>query len=470
MAKGQAFTAKVLVILAIPAIIWFLPAPAGLSLPAWHIFSIYIGAILGLILRPFSEPVVILGAVAAAGIFLNGSGQVLMGYANRTTWLVFCAMLISVAFIETGLGRRIAFALIGKIGRTSLGLGYAATLLDVILAPGIPSNTARDGGIIFPIMRSISVTLGSEPGATSRKVGSYLVYLVYVLSSTSSYLFLTAMAPNILVVQFAQSILGIKVDWIGWFVAASVPALTLLLLLPYLLLQIFPPKLRTLDNKSIAEKGFAEMGPMSVKEKGLIMLFALAILGWITGNYTGILATDIALVVTVGCLFLNIITWDHILGSKGAWSTFIWYGGIIGLAETLSKAKFFEWLAKSVASYGGLSSIDPIAALVALILMSIVIRYVFASGGAYVAAMIPVFFTLGAAVNAPAYPLFFGIAFSLGYASMLTHYGSGVAPVVFGAGYLDQATWWKVGTILVAVSFLVNTVVGMLWWKFLGLW
>ncbi len=75
---------------------------------------------------------------------------VLSGYSSGTTWLVFSAFTLSAAFVTTGLGKRIAYLLIGKIGNTTLGLGYVTVFLDLVLAPATPSNTARAGGIVLP--------------------------------------------------------------------------------------------------------------------------------------------------------------------------------------------------------------------------------------------------------------------------------------------------------------------------------
>lgn len=165
---------KLILILAIPCIIGFMPAPAGLSELAWVLFGIYLAAIVGLVIKPFPEPVVLLIAVAASMVVVgNLSGgefkttAVLSGYSSGTTWLVFSAFTLSAAFVTTGLGKRIAYLLIGKIGSTTLGLGYVTVFLDLVLAPATPSNTARAGGIVLPIINSVAVALRTRTGKKS---------------------------------------------------------------------------------------------------------------------------------------------------------------------------------------------------------------------------------------------------------------------------------------------------------------
>ena len=72
--------------------------------------------------------------------------------------------------VKTGLGRRIAYLLIKSLGHTTLRLGYVTALLDLIISPVTPSNTARCGGIVFPIMNSVAKALGSEPGESAKKL------------------------------------------------------------------------------------------------------------------------------------------------------------------------------------------------------------------------------------------------------------------------------------------------------------
>lgn len=470
MSNDKSFQLKLVAFIAIPLIMAIIPPPGGLSKYAWQLFGLYLGAIAGLVLRPFSAPVVLLIMIGASTVFLKNTAHVLSGFASGTAWLVFSAVMMSVAFIETGLGKRIAYILIGKMGKTVLGLGYATTFLELILAPGIPSNAARDGGIIYPITKSISVSLGSEPGATAHKAGAYLSQMLYLISCIGSYIFMTGCAPNILVAQFASSIMHVNIDWMLWFKAAFLPGMIAIAVTPYFLYKLYPPTVKELDNKKIAAEGLAVLGPMSFREKALSLFFILAIIGWMTESLTKIDATAVALGVTGGCLLLRIITWENIVKTADAWSTLIWYGGIIGFANALSKEKFFDWVATLLRKNVDFSGYDPTAILVVLVFFSIIVRYFFASGAAYTVSMVPVFFTIGTVANVPPMPLALGIAFSLSYASSLTHYGMAAAPIIFSGGYVEQGTWWKYGAVFAAFNFVLNMTVGSFYLKLLGLW
>jgi DASS family divalent anion:Na+ symporter len=97
-------------------------------------------------------------------------------------------------------------------------------------------------------------------------------------------------------------------------------------------------------------------------------------------------------------------------------------------------------------------------------------HYLFASNTAHVSAMYAAF--LGTAIAAGAPPMFSALvlAFESSLFAAMTHYGSGPAPVLFGAGYVPLAKWWGLGAIVSVVNIAIWTTVGGAWMKLLGLW
>ncbi|MBQ6778472.1 MAG: anion permease, partial [Acidaminococcaceae bacterium] len=128
-----------LVLFLVPAGILMSPVPAGLTPAAWKIFAVYCAAIIGLVVQPAGVAVTML-TVIAFGSFVVPIGQLLSGYSNGTVWLVFSAFLITQAFVDTGLGKRVAYWMIGLFGKSALGLVYGQMITDLILSPATPSN------------------------------------------------------------------------------------------------------------------------------------------------------------------------------------------------------------------------------------------------------------------------------------------------------------------------------------------
>lgn len=467
---------KLCIMAAIPLVMWFTTPPEGLTIPAWRLFGFYLAAILGLVLKPLPEALVLMTVVGFAGLTLNNTAAILSGFANSTVWLVFAAFGLSVSFVKTGLGRRIAYIMIGSFGSTVLRLGYVTALLEFVASPVTPSNTARTGGVVFPIILSVAKALGSEPGETAKKAGSYLMYNIYFIMKVSSFMFLTAMAPNLLTVDFSAKVLGVNLDWGTWAAAMIVPGVLLLILTPAIVYYMDKPELTAIDNKKIAADGLAELGPMKRSEKILVCIFLFALLGWAMPSILSQLfevkirinATAVAIVAMSSCFLLGVCKWDDLLASKGAWNTLLWFGGIIGLATALDKAKLFSWLAAAMQSNINFGS-DPFMALLIIGFLSIIVRYLFASASSYAVAMLPVFLTVGKVAGADPMALALVLAATNSYGGSLTHYGGGSAPIIFGAGYTEVKRWWIIGAVTAMVCYFITMTIGYGWWKLLGI-
>ena len=459
---------RVAVMAAIVAIAWFGGTPEGLKPEVWQLFGIYLATIVGLVLKPFPVPITVLLGVATSSILLSNTKDVLAGYSNTALWLIFAAFALSVAFGKTGLGHRIAYHLVRLFGSTTLRLGYVTAFLDLILSPATPSNTARAAGIVYPINLSIAEAVGSYPGETAKKAGAYLLQNGYFATKVTSFLFATAMAPNLLALDFITKLTGVSLNWAQWAAAMFVPGFIMLMLMPLIGYMYERPSVKDIDNKKIAADGLAELGPMKASEKGLIVIALLAITGWILPTFDiKIDATAVAIVAMIATFVCGIISWDDLLKTKAAWNTLIWFGGILGLSSALTKGKFFEWLAKYLEAHMNFG-LDPFMMLILISVISVAVRYFFASGTAYISAMLPVFLIVG--INAGIDPtlLAFIMIGTNAYGGSVTHYGAAPGPIIFSAGYNNVKDWWTVGLISAVVCLVLNFVIGIPWWKIAG--
>lgn len=459
---------KLAVIVLIPIILWFTTPPAGLSAEAWRLLGFYIAGIVGLILKPYPIQIILLAVLSASALFLDNAKDILVGYGSTALWMIIAAFSLSVAFGKTGLGHRIAYHLVRAFGSTTLRLGYVTAFLDLILSPATPSNTARAAGIVYPINLSIAEAVGSYPGETAKKAGAYLLQNGYFATKVTSFLFATAMAPNLLALDFITKLTGVSLNWAQWAAAMFVPGFIMLMLMPLIGYMYERPSVKDIDNKKIAADGLAELGPMKASEKGLIVIALLAITGWILPTFDiKIDATAVAIVAMIATFVCGIISWDDLLKTKAAWNTLIWFGGILGLSSALTKGKFFEWLAKYLEAHMNFG-LDPFMMLILISIISVAVRYFFASGTAYISAMLPVFLIVG--INAGIDPtlLAFIMIGTNAYGGSVTHYGAAPGPIIFSAGYNNVKDWWTVGLISAVVCLVLNYVIGIPWWKIAG--
>lgn len=451
-------------------VIWFLPIPAGVKPAAWHLFAIFVATIVGFILHPMP-----IGAIALIAAGLSGflgvlkPAEALSGYGNATIWLIVSAYLFAKGFVKTGLGRRIAYKIMAAIGDSSLKLGYAMAISDLIVAPATPSNTARAGGIMYPIVKSLSSAFGSEPGPTARKIGAYLMKSTFQVNCITSSMFVTSVAPNSLCVAFAMQTAKVDLNWGVWALACIVPGILCLILCPLIVYKLYPPEItHTPEAKVLAKDELLKMGSMSNSEKLVAFVFILALVLWATASFTKFNATMVALVCIGIMLVGDAINWNDVIEEKGAWDTLVWMGTLMSLAGGLNKLGLISWFAKMVG--GKLTGMDWMASLIILILVYMYAHYAFASLSAHVTAMYAAFVAVAVAAGAPPFLAAMSIASLTGLMGGITHYATGPAPIFYGSGYITQGEWWKIGFIMSVINVIIFIGVGGAWWKILGWW
>ena len=450
--------------------IMLIPVPEGVKPESWRLLAIFAATITGSIVQPIPGAAIVLLGVTALALFnVMSISDALTGYADKFVWLVLAAFFISRGMIKTGLGRRIAFLFIKAIGRHSLGLSYALASTETVLATVIPSTGARSGGIIFPITKSLAEAYESRPGPTARRLGAFLMTSVYQCNVIVCAMFLTGQASNPIIARFALDNTGIEITYARWAIASIVPALLSLLVVPWLLYRVFPPEVKhTPAAREFASKELKAMGPMKQSERLMLMVFGLVAILWIT---TELHHVDYAVVALVGIsvlLVTGVLDWEDIISEKAAWAVFIWYGGLIRMAEALGQTGLTKRFAEAAA--GLTAGWKWWLALASLLLIYFYAHYVFASITAHATAMFVPFLIVILAAGAPPYLAVLSLAYFSNLGASLTHYGTTPAPIYFGAGYTTQRTWWTLGLITSVVTILIWSVVGFTWWKLLGLW
>ncbi|MBY0025957.1 anion permease [Priestia aryabhattai] len=468
---GEVKFIPLLICLAIGLILWFITPPSGLDVKAWHLFAIFVATIVGLIIKPLP-----LGSVAILSltiIVLTNTltlEQSLSGFQNTTIWLIVIAFFISRGFIKTGLGTRVAYIFVRLFGKKTLGLSYSLIVSDLLLSPAMPSNTARAGGIILPIIRSLSETYGSRTGdGTERRVGAFLTKVSFQGDMITSAMFVTAMAANPLAVKMTEQITGQTISWVGWAAAAIVPGIISLIVIPLVIYKLYPPELKeTPEASEIAVKKLNEMGPLKKEEWYMIGVFLLLLVLWIFGANLNINATTTAFIGLCTLLLTQVLSWSDIKKEQGAWDTLVWFAVLVMMATFLNDLGMIPWFSDLMK--GTVSHMSWMTALIVLAIAYFYSHYFFASNTAHVSAMYAAFLSVIVAAGAPPLLSALILAFFSNLFGCLTHYGSGPAPVFFGSGYVTQQKWWSLGFLISIIHIIIWIGIGGLWWKLIGLW
>ena len=286
---------KVLIILTLLAAGLWEFKPDGISESGWHLLIIFIATIITIISAPM--PLGALAILSLTATVITGTlstSEALSGFNSNISWLVLLALFVSESISKSGLGKRIAYYLICKSRNSLISLSYTLVICELILSPAIPSIVARGGGIIYPILASLIEVLDEK--GKKEDVNFYLIQVCFHSTVITSAITLTAMAANPLVISIASTF-GIHISWSTWFIAAIIPGLLNLILMPIILYYILKPT----DIDICKVKQFAKNQLDSLKaftkEEILITSTLIGLITlWIFGDYLGINATKTILI------------------------------------------------------------------------------------------------------------------------------------------------------------------------------
>ena len=476
------------VAMAIALIIWFvIPVPAGVTANAWHLLALFvatIAAIIGKAMPIGALSIVAIALVAVTGVTNATPGgaiaDALSSFANPLIWLIGVSIMISRGIIKTGLGARIGYLFIAVWGKKTIGIAYSLALSELILAPVTPSNTARGGGIIHPIMRAIAGSYDSDPEhGTQGRMGRFLALANYHANPITSAMFITATAPNPLVVKLIADTTGaqIQLTWGTWALAMLLPGLVALALMPLLIYWLNPPEIKSTPNAAqFARERLQQLGPITRGEMIMLGVFAILLVLWagipamLLGAGWAVDATTTAFIGLALCLITGVLTWDDVIKEKSAWDTIVWFGALVMMATFLNKLGLITWFAKSIETGIGHLGLGWMGASALLMLAYLYAHYAFASTTAHITAMFAAFYGAGLALGAPAFPFALMMAAASNIMMTLTHYATGTSPVIFGSGYATLGEWWKTGFVMSVVLIVIWLVVGTSWWRVLGYW
>lgn len=447
---------------AIASAIWFTPVPAGLTAPAWHLFAVFVAAIASVLLGSF--PLLTAAMIAVGTVVLTQTitaAQAFSGFANASVLLVVTALIVAQAVVKSGLGRRISLLMVSHFGGSPLGLAYSIVLTDALIAPAIPSNTAR-GGVLYPIVLSVAKGAGSEPqDPEGRRLGGFLMFCAMASLSLSSALWLTATSVNPIGVQFAEKV-GLEIGFGSWLLASSVPALVAIVMLPLLVSRLFPPGVgATPEAPAAARKELAGIGPMARDERITAVIFALMVAGWVSGNALNLNGTAVAFLGFGALLVTGVLTLEDIAKQGDTLATFLWLAVLFALSAQLNELGFMSYVGERLAlRLGDLSW--PVM-YVTLIALYVGLHYFFVSQSSQLLALFAVFLDVGIRGGVPVPLMAFGLLFATSYFSVITPQGGSQNIIFVGSGYLTQRELYKLGFFTTLAYLAVFLLIGTPW-------
>lgn len=450
---------RMLAILAFAVIVWITEAVS------YEASAIMITALMAILLGTapkINDPGTLIGTSAAINMALQG-------FSNSALALVAGALFIAAAMTHTGLDRRIALVTLSRIGTSTRRILIGAIAVTIILSLVVPSATARSACVV-PIMMGVIAAFGVDKRSN---IAAGIMIVVAQATSIWNVGIQTAAAQNLLTAGFMQQILGERVSWADWLIAGAPWSLLMSLVLLFTVLKLLPPETNQIPggDKAVSES-LQALGPITSAQKRLMGVSILLLLAWATENKLHSLDTTTTTYAGLVLLMLprfGIMTWKDVQ-SRIPWGTVIVFGVGISLGTALLSTQAGQWLGAQVVSRTGLDQIGPLAIFAILAAFLIVIHLGFASATALTSAMLPILITVLQALpgefNRLGMSMLLGFVVSYGFILPIN------APqnmVCLGTDTFNARQFAKVGIIITLVGYLLMLLLGMTYWRWLGL-
>jgi DASS family divalent anion:Na+ symporter len=448
--------------IAVALIIWFIPPPGSLTPQAWHLFAIFGATILSVVIGAF--PILTASVLAIAAAVLSRTlspAAAYAGFSNPTIVLIIMAFLVARAVVKCGLGQRLGYRAISWFGKSTLGLSYSIFAVDAIISPAFPSNTARSG-VLFPLVFSMAEAAGATPDRQDRRrLGRFLMFSGMASLTLSSALWLTAMAGNPLGAEIAKKN-GVDINFGSWLVAACVPVVLAMILVPLLLYKVIKPEVTSMPNAPAeARQSLAEMGGLTRDQKVVGLTFLGMVVLWGLSSTLGIDSTAVAFLGLGIMLATGVLTLGDIAKEGDVLATFIWFASLFTMSSQLNELGFMEFLGdRLVMRLGGL----PVAlAAIVLVVAYVLLHYLFVSQTAHLLALFGVFLSVGVKLGVSAPVLAFQLLFATNYFAAITPQASSANLLFVSSGYLSQGDLYRLGALHTAFCVVLFLVVGTPW-------
>ena len=450
--------------------IWYV-SPIALAEPAPLILAVFAAVLASFFLHPYPMGMsVLIALVILSSADLIGFKDILHGFASRVVWLVIAAFMIAKAVIESQLGTRIALNLIRFFSTSPIGIAYAICISELFLSPIIASNTARGGGILSPIVRTVIHSIESQGMQQDSNIKKYLILTASHANVITSAMFLTAMAANPLISHYAKQYLEVEFDWLTWSYGAILPGLVSLIGLPLLLKLLVRPE--KIDAKVIQDKSKQELrqlGQMTSAEKIVSLVFICLILLWATASFHHLETVQVAWFGVLALLLTGVLTWEGVVRNSAAWDTMIWLGGLLTIVSMLEDSHVTSYFINHIQlSWLGQQTI--LFALLFLALIYFLSMYACSMLTAHISALLGGFYVLCNQLEAPPLLAAALFAYASNLCACLTHYSTGPVVIYYAYHFVSIPQWFIVGATLGLYHMIVWLGIGLPWWHYLGWW
>lgn len=391
------------------------------------------------------------------------------GFSSTAVMLVGGALVLAAAMEFTGLHKRIALFIMSKVGTKVGALVLGTILVSFVLALFVPSATARAGTLV-PILLGMVAAFGL--GRESKLAALLMITAVQSISIWNIGI-KTAAAQNMVALGFMESEFGIDVAWGEWFLYAAPWSLIMSVVLYFVMVKLIKPDLPDQTGKNSIKEELAALGPMSGKEKRLVIIAALLLILWATEGILHPFDSTTVTIIAVAIMItpkLGIFSWKEVQ-PKVPWGTLIVFATGISMGQVLLATDGATWLSSISFEAMGINTLPLVIMVAVLALFNILIHLGFASATSLASAFIPIVIALvvgmeNATFNGPGLVLIMQFVISFGF---LLPVNAPQNMLAYGTGTFTTKDFLKSGIPLTVIGYLLIILFSATYWQWVGL-
>jgi sodium-dependent dicarboxylate transporter 2/3/5 len=392
--------------------------------------------------------------------------ETLSQYANRLVFLFLGGFIIARSMMKWGIDRRLALAILGRVGGDSKMLVLYFMGLTAFLSAFL-SNTATTA-MMLPI--ALAILTNSQLRAESR-YGTVLLLGIAYAATIGGVATLVGTPPNVLLAGFSQSLLGREITFFEWLKVGLPFAVVMLPLTWWFLWWSHKPKVKTITGGEALEEERKALGPVSQGGKYTIVAFVMVAVLWLTRPFWDAIPLPFMAtlqerfddsLIAISCALLlfivptNIRKWEFPLvwadTRSISFGTLYLFGGGLALGKGLFESGTAQWIA------GSLSLSGTIHPLLLILIIAVIASFLseIASNTAVANMMIPILIAVSAAIGVPPYLLAIPATVACSNVFMLP-VSTPPNAIVYGSGKIDISDMFRTGFKLHLIGIVVMT-------------
>ncbi|MGA7810013.1 DASS family sodium-coupled anion symporter [Bradyrhizobium sp.] len=469
---------------ALVAVIW-LPTPEGLAIAGQRMLAVLAFAVIVWMTEALDYAVsaIVIAALMAFLLGLSpdpnnpsvlfgtsaGLGLAFSGFANTALALVASALFLAAAMTATGLDKRIALAILSRVGSEVHHVVIGAILVGFVMAFLVPSTTAR-------VACLVPITLGIIAAFGVNKRGAFAGMLMITTVQTASIWNVgikTASAQNMVAAGFIEKTLHQSITWLDWFIAAAPFGILMSIALYFVMTRMMPSEVADIPGgRAAIRTSLAALGPMKTSEKKLLAISLTLLAFWSTEGVLHHFDTSTTTIAAVALMFLpgiGIMSWKD-AQPRIPWGTVVLFGIGISVGTALLQTKGAAWLANLAVTEFGLKYATAFFILAAMTLFLTLIHLGFASATALASAMIPIVIAVlqnvaTPGINIVGMTMLLQFVVSFGFILVVNAPQSMLA---YGTDTFEARDFVRTGLVLSIVAVALVMLLGSTYWHWLG--